>query len=62
MRQDQEYSSAMTPQYSSSAISGEDIELLAFQTVTGYDMPHVHPPLSLFLSVFRFQFIVCEGV
>lgn len=36
---DQEYSSALT-QYNSSANSGgEDIELLAFQTVTGQNIP-----------------------
>lgn len=37
---DQEYSSALT-QYNSSANSGgEDIELLAFQTVTGQNILH----------------------
>lgn len=47
---DQEYSSALT-QYNSSANSGgEDIELLAFQTVTGemwYLQTHLQPPWSV---------------
>lgn len=47
---DQEYNSALT-QYNSSANSGgEDIELLAFQTVTGkmwYLQTHSQPPSSV---------------
>lgn len=59
---DQEYSSALT-QYNSSANSGgEDIELLAFQTVTGQIHQHTtggaaaplaHPSLSALREVQR---------
>lgn len=49
---DQEYSSALT-QYNSSANSGgEDIELLAFQTVTGQN--------SLLFNLCKQHLIVCE--
>lgn len=45
---DQEYSGALT-QYNSSANSGgEDIELLAFQTVTGENLFSIQKPLQSF--------------